>query len=207
MNSFLNLPGIRDCDFLREEIPMTKEEVREVSVCKLHLCKDSVFYDIGSGTGSVSVEVARLGNGIKVYAMESNSQAAELTRKNAEKFNCENICVIETLAPDGMEELPAATHAFIGGTRGRLESILDLLYKKNPRMRIVMNAVTLDSVCEMKQLLKNYKIENLDITQICVNKVRKAGNYDMLAANNPVFIFSFDFSDSQMESLSQEGEE
>lgn len=186
-------PGLLDNDFIRGKVPITKEEVRAVSISKLRLEKDSVLFDIGSGTGSVSVEAGRLSEEIIVFAFDCDEEAVSLTEKNAAKFNCKNIRTFHALAPDGFEKLPAPTHAFIGGARGKLKEILYSLYKKNPSMRIVINAVSLETVCEAQALLRELPSRNLDIVQVAVNKAELIGNHTMLKANNPVFIFSFDF--------------
>jgi len=118
-------PGIPDAEFIRGNVPMTKEEVRAASISKLRLEKDSVVYDIGSGTGSVSVEIARLSKGIKVFAVDSNPEAAELTKKNLEKFALKNAEVVQGEAPFALESLPFPTRAFIGGSDGKIMEILD----------------------------------------------------------------------------------
>lgn len=188
--------GIRDEEFIRDEVPMTKEEVREVSICKLGLSEDSVFYDVGSGTGSVAVETALLSKKIKVFAIETNPLAAALIKKNKEKFGAENIEIIEGKAPDVFDELPVPTHAFIGGTKGSLKSILSSLCRKNPCMRVVMNAVSLESISQMTEVLKDFSVTDDEVVQVSVSKSKKIGNYHMMQANNPVFVFSFTFAES-----------
>lgn len=110
--------GLPDEAFDRGKVPMTKEEVREVSICKLRLCQNAVVYDIGSGTGSVAAEIAGLSDDIRVFAVERKKEAVSLIRQNQQKFQLENITVVEAEAPEGLRGLPAATHAFIGGSGG-----------------------------------------------------------------------------------------
>ena len=117
-------PRMRDEEFLRERVPMTKEEIRHISICKLCLQADSVLYDVGSGTGSIAVEAAALSENLNVYAIEQKENAVALIRKNAEQFGLENIHIVHAKAPEGMDELPAPTHAFIGGSGGNLREIL-----------------------------------------------------------------------------------
>ena len=186
-------PGISDDEFIRGEVPMTKEEVRSVSICKLMLCADSCLYDIGSGTGSVAIEAARLSPKIKVFAVEAKDEAVELIKKNCGKFNAENVSVISGSAPQALETLPVPTHAFIGGTHGRLKEILRALYRKNPEMRIVMTAVSLETVAEMQSVLSDYPVTDDEIVQVSIAKARKAGSHHLLFANNPVFVFAFTF--------------
>ncbi len=189
--------GIRDEEFIRGEVPMTKEEVREISICKLGLSADSVLYDVGSGTGSIAIESARIAKSIKVFAIETNPEAVELIRKNKEKFNAQNIEIIHGLAPDVFEGLPAPTHAFIGGTKGNLKKIFSALMKKNPSMRIVMNAVSLESVSEMTEAIKNNPVTGDEVIQVSISRAKKTGSYHMMQAGNPVFIFSFNFAGTE----------
>ncbi len=184
--------GISDGEFIRDQVPMTKEEVREVSICKLRLRRGAVVYDIGSGTGSVAVEIAGLSDDIQVYAVEQRGEAACLIRKNSAKFGLENVSVVEAKAPEGLAGLPRATHAFLGGTGGNLKAILDALYQINPNMRVVMNAVTLETLCEMKEALSLYPTENEEIVQIQASRAKSAGQYHLMQAENPVWICAFD---------------
>lgn len=186
-------PGIADDEFIRDKVPMTKEEVREISICKLHLTGDATVYDIGSGTGSIAIEMARLSKDIKVFAIETNEEAVKLINENKMRFKTDNVEVVQAMAPEGMEALPVPTHAFIGGTKGNLKEILYLLYKKNPSMRVVMNAVSLETISEMQEAVKTFSVENVDISQISVSKAKTLGNYNMMQANNPVYVFAFDF--------------
>lgn len=185
--------GLSDEEFLREKVPMTKEEVREVSICKLQLRKNSIVYDVGSGTGSIAIEVAGLSDSIQVYAIERKEEAVQLIRKNQEKFGLENITVIETEAPDGLDELPAPTHAFIGGSGRKMKQILNVLYQKNPRLRVVINAITMESICDIKEILATYPIEREQVVQMQVSRAKQVGGYHMMQAENPVWICAFDF--------------
>lgn len=194
--------GRADTCFLRDSAgtegkmrrtPMTKEEVREVSICKLHLTKKSVVYDIGSGTGSVAVEIAGLSGQLQVYAIERKPEAVELLRKNREHFHMDNMEIVEALAPEGLEELPVPTHAFIGGSGGRLLEILQVLYRKNPHMRIVINAISMETIAELREVLKAFLVEEEEILQMQVSRVKKLGSYHLPQAENPVWICSFTF--------------
>ena len=184
--------GISDKEFIREKIPMTKEEVREVSICKLKLHQKAVVFDIGSGTGSIAMEMAGLSPDIQVYAIEQKKEAVSLILQNRDKFQLENISVIETKAPLGLRDLPMATHAFIGGSGGNLKEILQTLYEKNPNMRVVINAISLETICEIKEVLALYPIKNEEIVQMQVSRAKEAGKYHLMQAENPVLIASFD---------------
>ena len=189
-------PGYPDDIFIRGQVPMTKEEVRSVSICKLHLTEDAVVYDIGSGTGSVSVEIAALSPRVQVYAMEINGEAVSLLEENCKQFGLHNVRCIRTKAPDGLEDLPVATHAFIGGSKGNLREILWTLYRKNNHMRIVVNAVSMETICQMQELLKELPVEQEEILQLSVTKTKQLGGYHMLQAANPVYIYAFIFSET-----------
>lgn len=189
-------PGYPDDMFIRGQVPMTKEEVRSVSICKLHLTEDAVVYDIGSGTGSVSVEIAALSPRVQVYAMEVNGEAVSLLEENCKQFGLHNVRCIRTKAPDGLEDLPVATHAFIGGSKGNLREILWTLYRKNNHMRIVVNAVSMETICQMKELLKELPVEQEEILQLSVTKTKQLGGYHMLQAANPVYIYAFTFAET-----------
>lgn len=189
-------PGYPDDMFIRGQVPMTKEEVRSVSICKLHLTEDAVVYDIGSGTGSVSVEIAALSPRVQVYAMEVNGEAVSLLEENCKQFGLHNVRSIRTKAPDGLEDLPMATHAFIGGSKGNLREILWTLYRKNNHMRIVVNAVSMETICQMQELLKELPVEQEEILQLSVTKMKQLGSYHMLQAANPVYIYAFTFAET-----------
>ena len=190
-------PGFSDEAFLREKVPMTKEEVREISICKLRLTEDAVVYDVGSGTGSIAMEMAALSPRIQVYAIECNPEAVDLIRRNREKFGAYQVRVIEAMAPEGMEGLPAPTHVFIGGSRGNLQEILEAIYQKNPRARVVMNAISLESIAKMQELVQEFPVEDLEITNVSVSKAKQAGAYHLMQAANPVMIFSFTFQKAE----------
>ena len=198
MEDRIIVPGIPDSEFIRGNVPMTKEEVRAASVLKLRLKENSVVYDIGSGTGSVSVEIARLSKNIKVFAVDSNPEAAELTKKNLERFGLENAEVVQGEAPFALELLPVPTHAFIGGAGGNLIEILDVLKRKNPKIRIVLNAVTLESVSKIDEIIKSYSLTDYEIVQFFITKTQRIGNHNLFKSNNPVVVFSFSFSESKI---------
>ena len=185
--------GRADAEFIRDAVPMTKEEVREVSICKLHLREDSVLYDIGSGTGSIAVEAAGLSPRIQVFAIERKKEAAALIEQNRQQFQTWNVQVVEAEAPEGMTSLPMPTHAFIGGSGHRMKEILTELYRKNSSMRVVINAISLETISELQQLLSEYPVTEEEIVQMQVSRTKKAGGYHLMQAENPVWIFSFNF--------------
>ena len=187
-DAFVVTHGLPDEAFDRDETPMTKSEVRSISLSKLQLTRGSVVYDVGSGSGSVSVECALQATQGRVYAIEMKEKALSLTRHNAEKFGLTNLELVAGAAPDALESLPAPTHAFIGGSTGKLRNIIDCLLAKNPDVRIVANAVTLETVAELTELCKSFEV--YDIAEVSVSKPRVLGRYHLMTAQNPVYIFT-----------------
>lgn len=182
--------GIPDDVFIRGKVPMTKEEVRSISLSKLQLTRNSVIYDVGAGTGSVSVEMAMQAVEGRVYAIEKKPEAVELLYKNKEKFAADNLEIIEGLAPEACVDLPAPTHAFIGGSSGNMKEILELLLSKNPKIRVVLNCIALESVGEAVNCLKELPLEQVDIAQVQVAKGKAAGSYHLMMGQNPVYVIS-----------------
>ena len=182
--------GIRDEEFQRGKAPMTKEEVRTVSLSKLHLSEDSICYDVGAGTGSVSVEMAlRAWNG-KVYAIEKKEDALALLKENKQKFAVDNLEIIPGMAPEAMMELEVPTHAFIGGSSGNMDTIIKLLLEKNPEVRIVINCITLETVTEAMEAIRKFDLEDVDIVQLGVARSKSVGRYHMMMGENPIYIIS-----------------
>lgn len=189
-------PQKKDSDMIRGAVPMTKEEIRELAVCKLRLTEPAAVYDIGSGTGSVAVEIAERSEHIRVYAVEQKEEGTELIHRNRQKFKLPNITVIRGKAPDCLAGIQQpATHAFIGGSSGHLREILNALYRINPFMRIVVTAVSLETVSEITALLDGLPAEEEEIIQIQVSRARKAGHHHLMQAENPVYLCSFTFTD------------
>ena len=187
--------GIRACvddeEFSRGKAPMTKSEIRSLSVAKLQLPKDAVVYDVGAGTGSVTIELALSAVDGCVYAIERNQEACDLIEENKRKFGTPNIQVVHGLAPEAMEDLPAPTHAFIGGSAGNLKEIITCLLGKNPLIRLVINTVTLETMAEVSECLKALNL--IEEETICVNvsRAKKLGAYHLMMGQNPVYVISF----------------
>jgi len=171
-------------------VPMTKAEVRAVSVAKLMLDKDSVVYDIGAGTGSVSVEMAGICTEGHVYAIECKSEAAALANKNKKKFGLANLTVVEGTAPKDCEMLPVPTHAFVGGSSGNMYDILQMLLGKNPDIRIVINVIALESIAETIRCLEALQFDEAEVVQISVAKAKKLGRYHLMKGQNPIMVIT-----------------
>lgn len=187
--------GLPDEAFIRElggeggrAVPMTKSEVRAVSVSKLRLTEDAVVYDVGAGTGSVSVELALNCPRGQVYAIECREDAAGLIERNAGKFGLRNLTVVRGTAPEAIEGLPAPTHAFIGGTGGGMDGIVERLLALNPGVRIVVNAIALESVGEIAAMARKFGFDDAEIVQMNLSRSRAAGRYHLMTGLNPIWI-------------------
>ena len=169
---------------------MTKSEVRAISLSKLKLAEDSICWDIGAGTGSVSIEMALNANAGKVYAVEKKKDACVLAEENKENFNLVNLDIIEGTAPDICEEIPAPTHVFIGGSSGKLREIIEIALGKNPSVRIVATAITLESIAELKECMEAYFFDDTEVVSVTVARDKKAGDYHIMTGQNPIYIFT-----------------
>lgn len=185
-----NAPGMTDSEFVRGEVPMTKEEIRTLAVCKLRLKSDHILWDIGAGTGSVSVEGAYAVPAGRVFAVERKDEAVALLRTNKAKFGLTNLEIIPGEAPAALEPLPAPDRVFVGGTAGRLEAILRLALDKNPSVRLAVTCVTLETIGEALRCFQTLELKEPDIVQISAARTRKAGPYHLMDAQNPVWIVS-----------------
>ncbi|MBT3320527.1 MAG: precorrin-6Y C5,15-methyltransferase (decarboxylating) subunit CbiT [Clostridia bacterium] len=185
--------GIADEAFIRDSAPMTKAEVRAVSVSKLKLQHDDVVVDIGAGTGSVSVECAFLAK--RVVAVECVQDSADLIAKNVEKFGLRNVEIVVGMAPKALDIVEKADCVFIGGSKGNLAAIMDwadvVLVNGG---RVVANFITLENATEFIRLMGEHGYENIDIAQVQVSKGKAVGGVTMMQANNPVLIISGDKS-------------
>ena len=181
---------IPDDEFIRGKVPMTKAEIRSVSLLKLGLRSNAVFYDVGSGTGSVAVSAALLDPEIKVYAIEKKKEALELIGLNKIKFAVDNLDIIEGKAPDVLEYLPSPTHVFIGGSDGNTKEIIDCVREKNKNVKIVINTVTMETLCGFKKYTEEHSIA-AEFVQINSSRGENMGKYTLMKASNPVYIISF----------------
>lgn len=183
-------PGLPDAQFIRGDVPMTKQEVRAVALAKLGVRDTDVVYDVGAGTGAVSVELALAAGGGRVYAIECAPEACALIEANRRKHDVCNLELIEGLAPQAMEALPPPDAAFVGGSKGNLAEILRLLRDKNPAVRVVVSAVTLETLQQAAQSLQELGFGEPEVTQVSVSRTKKLGGYRMLQAHNPIFLVS-----------------
>lgn len=182
---------IEDNNFIKGKVPMTKSEVRSLSIIKLDLDKSSIVYDIGAGTGSISIEIAmNLQDGL-VYAVEKDEKAIELIDINKKKFKVNNLEIIKGIAPNIFKDITPPTHVFIGGSSGNLKYIIEDILQKNPFVRVVINAITLETLQEALECIKKYSFKDVDITQVAISKSRQIGRYNLMTGQNPIYIISF----------------
>lgn len=181
--------GIHDDEFIRGKVPMTKSEVRAVCLSKLSLSPSDIAYDIGCGTGSVTVEIAFSAYDGKVYAFDKNEDAIDLLKQNCQKFHLDNVEAICGLAPECLKGLPVPDVAFIGGSSGNMDEIVSYLYELNDQMRFVITAISLENAMAALDSLKNIGIDG-DIAQVAVSKGKKIADLHLLMAQNPIFIIS-----------------
>lgn len=182
--------GITDEEFIRGKTPMTKEEIRAISMRKLALTPNAVFYDIGAGTGSVSIEAALTAPEIRVFSIEKKEDAVMLLNQNKEKFGASNMEIIQGAAPDALTDIPDPTHVFIGGSSGNMKSILEAVLDKNAESRIVINCVTAETFSEVMECIRELPFKEPDIIQVWASRYKKVGNYHMADAINPVYIIT-----------------
>lgn len=190
-NGARNIIGrhIEDDEFIRGGVPMTKSEVRAVSIAKLSTGIDSVVYDIGAGTGSVAIEASLRSHDIKVYAIERSDEGIGLIEKNRRLFGADNVFPIHGSAPEALCGLPAPTNVFIGGSGGRLYEILKAVTENAPSAQIVINTVALNSAAEVLSAAAELGLD-YEVTSVTAARSKRIGGYDMMTGLNPVYIFN-----------------
>ena len=185
----LRTGGFPDTAFLRGEVPMTKQEIRAAALAKLAVGAEDTVWDIGAGTGSVSIELALAARRGKAYAVEVRDEACALIEQNRLRFGAWNLRLVRGRAPEALEKLPAPDAVFIGGSEGKLSEILDAVLAKNPEARLCVSAVTLETLAAAQEILSARGLD-FEVTQIAVSRSRPAGGQHLLLANNPVFLIA-----------------
>lgn len=182
-------PGFPDDAFIRGEVPMTKQEVRAAALAKLAVRPTDTLWDVGAGTGSVSVELALAAPRGHVYAVECAPDACALIRRNREKFHAYNLSLIEGTAPQVLADLPAPDAVFIGGTKGSMAEVVDAALAKNPNARLCISAIALETLSAAIAALAAHG-QTAEATQLAVSRTRPAGKLHLLMANNPIFLIT-----------------
>ena len=182
-------PGLPDEAFIRGEVPMTKQEVRVAALAKLAVRPADTLWDVGAGTGSVSVELALAAPRGRVYAVECRPEGCALIKANREKFRTRNLVLVEGLAPAALSDLPAPDAVFIGGSKGRLAAIVAAALDKNPDARICVSAIALESLSAAVAAL-TAKGRTVQVSQIAVSRARAVGGLHLMMAQNPIYLIT-----------------
>lgn len=182
-------PGLPDNLFQKDGIPLTKEEVRCLAVCKARLERNSVVYDIGAGTGSLAIEAALLVVQGVVYAVERNPHAVAVARENAQRWGLKNLHFVEGEAPEALSALPPADRVFLGGSGGRLEEVLRAVSQQmKPRGRLVATAATVETLSTLLRLLPELGFATVEAVLLQVARLQKAGQASVWKGMNPVYL-------------------
>ena len=182
-------PGLPDEAFERGDVPMTKQEVRAAVLAKLAVRPEDILWDVGAGTGSVSVELALAAPRGRVYAVECRPDGCALIKANREKFRTRNLVLVEGLAPAALSDLPAPDAVFIGGSKGSLAAIVDAALDKNPDARICVSAIALESLSAAVAAL-TAKGRTVQVSQIAVSRARAVGGLHLMMAQNPIYLIT-----------------
>lgn len=182
--------GIPDDEFVRGETPMSKCEIRVQALSLLRPRPGDIVYDVGAGTGSVSVEAALLARRGRVYAIERDAQAFDLIKANRERFGVYNLDPVFGAAPEALAPLPPPDAVFIGGSGGRMRAIVKAVLGKNPRARLVISAIALENLFSAQAALTDLALPDIAVTQMAASRTVVRRGYHMLEARNPVFLIS-----------------
>ncbi len=184
------LAFLRDEDFLRHKVPMTKEEIRLSVLAELALSVDSTVWDVGAGTGSVSIACACTAWQGQVYAVEQKAEAVALMEQNRTRFAADNLHILHGTAPEVLEQLPTPDAVFIGGSSSRMQGIFAHILQRNPTARIVLTCISLESFMDALQCMKDFALPGLRVKQLTVANARTLGSYHMMTGQNPVWVLS-----------------
>ncbi len=182
--------GIEDEAFIRGKVPMTKQEIRVLTMVKARISPTDIVWDVGAGTGSMSLEAALLANQGHVYAIERNAEGVSLIEKNREKFGVDNLTAVEGEAPDALKGLPDCNAAIIGGSGSRLSDILDEISARlKTGGRVVINCITIQTLAAALDYMRGHDGDfSYEAIQVQINRLQAVGAYDMAKAINPIYI-------------------
>lgn len=182
--------GIPDELFIRGDVPMTKQEVRAVALAKLRLTATDTVWDVGAGTGSVSIEAALVARAGSVWAVERNAAGVRLIRENADAFGCGNVHAVPGVAPEALANLPVPDAVFVGGSAGELSSIVEAVLEKNSQVRLCVPCVTVETLTEACALLSGSRFKGFEACQVSAARAEAVGSHHLMKAQNPVFLVS-----------------
>lgn len=182
--------GITDELFIRGDVPMTKQEVRAVALAKLRLAATDTVWDVGAGTGSVSIEAALVARAGSVWAVERNATGVRLIRENADAFGCGNVHAVPGVAPEALAKLPVPDAVFVGGSAGELPSIVEAALEKNSQVRLCVPCVTVETLTEACALLSGSRFKGFEACQVSAARAETVGSHHLMKAQNPVFLVS-----------------
>lgn len=182
--------GIPDELFIRGDVPMTKQEVRAVALAKLRLAATDTVWDVGAGTGSVSIEAALVTRAGSVWAVERNATGVRLIRENADAFGCGNVHAVPGVAPEALAKLPIPDAVFVGGSAGKLPSIVEAALEKNSQVRLCVPCVTVETLTEACALLSGSRFKGFEACQVSAARAEAVGSHHLMKAQNPVFLVS-----------------
>lgn len=182
--------GIPDELFIRDDVPMTKQEVRAVALAKLRLTATDTVWDVGAGTGSVSIEAALVARAGSVWAVERNAAGVRLIRENADAFGCGNVHAVPGVAPEALAKLPVPDAVFVGGSAGELPSIVEAALEKNSQVRLCVPCVTVETLTEACALLSGSRFKGFEACQVSAARAEAVGSHHLMKAQNPVFLVS-----------------
>lgn len=197
--------GIPDELFIRGDVPMTKQEVRAVALAKLRLTATDTVWDVGAGTGSVSIEAALVARAGSVWAVERNAAGVRLIRENADAFGCGNVHAVPGVAPEALAKLPVPDAVFVGGSAGELPSIVEAALEKNSQVRLCVPCVTVETLTEACALLSGSRFKGFEACQVSAARAEAVGSHHLMKAQNPVFLVSARGAGADAEELAEVG--
>ena len=197
--------GIPDELFIRGDVPMTKQEVRAVALAKLRLTATDTVWDVGAGTGSVSIEAALVARAGSVWAVERNAAGVRLIRENVAAFGCGNVHAVPGVAPEALAKLPVPDAVFVGGSAGELPSIVEAALEKNSQVRLCVPCVTVETLTEACALLSGSRFKGFEACQVSAARAEAVGSHHLMKAQNPVFLVSARGAGADAEELAEVG--
>jgi precorrin-6Y C5,15-methyltransferase (decarboxylating) len=169
---------------------MTRQEIRVISLAKLQLREDSIVWDIGAGSGSLSIEASRIAREGKIFAVEKDEECIRHIRNNCAKFGITRINLTEGWAPEACRDWPSPDAVFIGGSGGKMKEILDMIFSRlRPNGHLVLNLISLERLYEVMERLRAQGWVP-EITQVSIARSKEILDMTRLVPLDPVFIVS-----------------